>query len=951
MNTQQRAILSKARRLLAMDSRWITVKPNGAENKGSPVKIDESGRIEAGMGGKFNGEKINEVRKSFVGAKPPSKEHLAAVAKPKYEKKPPAKVKLKETHIQIKEPIKAEKSIFGGYWVEGMPENSSIDRNDVTVKNGYIVGVRKGLEQAMSRELRRTIETVGEAQPLSEKTLVKQKAEADAKAEREAQSERRAAIMVALLRGEMTPEVIEYLEHIGKQAETSVASIPATTAASSTGVQSKTSIQEKIKQSKINKGGEGAESRKAISFPQEIKKLVSESKEGGYDFSRTDREVAVNFAKNVLMIGRKGGSTFKMFSDLANHSWQREVFDARSLGLWGDAEKYAKEGLLEEIDGNTYKYKFTEQGAFLARKALLEAKGRIEKRVVAKSATAVSKNLEEKADTGNNKKAEKAANKAKKEQDGTKTNIGHIAKETEKAVMVNALCEVAGHDKPIKVGVWFPKSRLVNGNAPIDLIRQKERELSEKFRGGLSGYELDGASEEPEDKAYLQHKPKSSSNSNGGTILNVPYKQRNIAKQFGAKWDAEKKTWYIPEGEEVPPQIKYLIAKDSMCMMAQDRSLRSYDQDGRLHVESSNISKATVNPYYGSEIPNYQQLGLEPKKVYYLLRDPEELEKAAPTFNNLPLLSKHIPVSADEPQKDVIVGTTGSDAKFEDGYLKCSLAVWDSEAIAGIESGEQVELSSAYHYTADMTAGEFEGRHYDGVMRDIVGNHVALVDVGRAGRDVVVSDADPFHERKIMKLKAGAKARIQAAVQPLLAQDAELSPDELLQVIGSLTNEVQTAEDDGEDLPPENVENVGTDEDEPEDGDNNSAPAEPEELAEDEEPEAPEGGAPKPAQDAAISKMAMDAAIKRAVEAERKRSQALATAQREVAHIVGDVAMDNAADVYKFALEQSGIDVTGVHPSAYRAMVGMLGKPKQPMAQDAAKTAEQFPGLSRIRKA
>ncbi|WP_304676709.1 DUF2213 domain-containing protein [Neisseria polysaccharea] len=388
--------------------------------------------------------------------------------------------------------------------------------------------------------------------------------------------------------------------------------------------------------------------------------------------------------------------------------------------------------------------------------------------------------------------------------------------------------------------------------------------------------------------------------------------------------------------------------------IAQDRSLRSYDQDGRLHVESSNISKATVNPYYGSEIPNYRQLGLEPKKVYYLLRDPEELEKAAPTFNNLPLLNKHIPVSADEPQKEVIAGTTGSDTVFEDGYLKCSLAVWDAEAIAGIESGEQVELSSAYHYTADMTAGEFEGRHYDGVMRDIVGNHVALVDVGRAGRDVVVSDADPFHERKTMKLKAGAKARIQAAVQPLLAQDAELSPDELLQVIGSLTNEVQTAQDDGKELPPENVENVGTDEDEPEDGENNTAPAEdeePEKPAEDEEPEAPEGGAPKPAQDAAISKMAMDAAIQKAVAAERKRAQALAAAQREVAHIVGDVAMDNAADVYKFALEQSGIDVTGVHPSAYRAMVGMLGKPKQPMAQDAAKAAEQFPGLSRIRKA
>lgn len=95
MNTQQRAILSKAHQLLAMDSRWITVKPNGAENKGSPVKIDESGRVEAGMGGKFNGEKINEVRKSFVGAKTPSKEHLAAVGKTvtQPEKTPPNNAK------------------------------------------------------------------------------------------------------------------------------------------------------------------------------------------------------------------------------------------------------------------------------------------------------------------------------------------------------------------------------------------------------------------------------------------------------------------------------------------------------------------------------------------------------------------------------------------------------------------------------------------------------------------------------------------------------------------------------------------------------------------------------------------------------------------------------------------------------------------------------------------
>ena len=385
----------------------------------------------------------------------------------------------------------------------------------------------------------------------------------------------------------------------------------------------------------------------------------------------------------------------------------------------------------------------------------------------------------------------------------------------------------------------------------------------------------------------------------------------------------------------MPPQIKYLIAKDSRCMMAQDRSMRSYDEDGRLHVETSNISKATVNPYYGSEIPNHDKLGLEPTKVYYMLRDPEELEKAVQTFNNLPLLSKHIPVSADEPQKDVIVGTTGSDAKFEDGYLKCSLAVWDSEAIAGIESGEQMELSSAYRYVADMTAGEFNGMRYDGVMRDIVGNHVALVDVGRAGRDVVVSDADPFSERKVMKLKKGAKARIHAVLKPLMAQDAELSPDELLQVIGSLTNEVQTAE--------EAAEEVGTDEEE------TAADEDVEEVAKDEESEAPQP--PEQAQDRGISKVAMDKAIAAAVSQERKRMQALATAQREVSHIVGDVTMDSAEDVYKFALEQQGVDVSGVHPSAYRAMVGMLGKSSPKVAMDSANAAsKQFKGLARIKK-
>ena len=77
------------RRLLAQDSaKWITVHPNGkgmtksgVKAKGQPVLIDgETGEVLGGMGGKFTGQKIDEVRKSFVGPKTPPEERPAKAA-------------------------------------------------------------------------------------------------------------------------------------------------------------------------------------------------------------------------------------------------------------------------------------------------------------------------------------------------------------------------------------------------------------------------------------------------------------------------------------------------------------------------------------------------------------------------------------------------------------------------------------------------------------------------------------------------------------------------------------------------------------------------------------------------------------------------------------------------------------------------------------------------------
>lgn len=219
------------------------------------------------------------------------------------------------------------------------------------------------------------------------------------------------------------------------------------------------------------------------------------------------------------------------------------------------------------------------------------------------------------------------------------------------------------------------------------------------------------------------------------------------------------------------------------------QSVRAKDDDGRMRVSTANISKANVCEYYGREIPDFERLGLDPNKKYKLLRHPEELQKAASTFNNLPILSTHVPVTSTEFPQDKIIGATGSDTKFDGLYLKNNLAFWPQEAIDDIESNAKKQLSAGYRYKADMTPGEFKGVPYDGVMRDIVGNHLALVREGRAGADVVVGDSNVFSETRsnyMSKLSPQAARAVVDALKRrgMLAMDT--SPEEAAHLVGEI---------------------------------------------------------------------------------------------------------------------------------------------------------------------
>lgn len=391
--------------------------------------------------------------------------------------------------------------------------------------------------------------------------------------------------------------------------------------------------------------------------------------------------------------------------------------------------------------------------------------------------------------------------------------------------------------------------------------------------------------------------------------------------------------------------------------LAFDRaSVRSFDGNGRLQVKVSNISKANVCPYFGREIPNHEKLGLDPDKIYRLWRHPDELKKAAATFNNIPLLNIHTPDFPGDPPRESRVGVTHSNAAFDGTYLTNGLSVWDNSAIAGIETEEQEELSSSYQYVADMTPGTTPtGEVYDGIMRDIVGNHVALVETGRAGSDVLVADSLPPELKHMSKRKAAA---IRATLKPLLAQDADLEAEvrKALLALDEADKEDEeeqkkkTADDeDDEEDEKEKKKKPASDSDEDDEDEKKKKPADDEDDEDDKK-------------DDKVSKTAMDSAIRLAADSATKLAaknfREVREAEQAVRPLIGDVvAMDSASDVYRTALEQSGIDVKGIHHSAFPAMVQMAISQKQNsrpvIAQDSASISDfekEFPTAGKLKR-
>ena len=195
--------------------------------------------------------------------------------------------------------------------------------------------------------------------------------------------------------------------------------------------------------------------------------------------------------------------------------------------------------------------------------------------------------------------------------------------------------------------------------------------------------------------------------------------------------------------------MRLIIDEDQMInkndILTFDAStVRHVDNNGNLHVERSPVTRVQVAPYFGYEIPGWQERKLKPDKYYYGYRCAEELSKPE-TLNSLkgiPIQLNHHDDYPDAPAKSTRIGSTGDFVKFEEPFLFCSLHIQDQNAIDRINDNSMRELSLGYYYEPDFTPGTTDsGQKYDFVMRNIRANHLALVEAGRCGPQVAVYDS------------------------------------------------------------------------------------------------------------------------------------------------------------------------------------------------------------------
>lgn len=182
-----------------------------------------------------------------------------------------------------------------------------------------------------------------------------------------------------------------------------------------------------------------------------------------------------------------------------------------------------------------------------------------------------------------------------------------------------------------------------------------------------------------------------------------------------------------------------MFATDLLTLDAPKRT-----REGFLAVRAK-AARVGVYDYSGAEVDPQNAHGLRDKPVVKVLRDDATVfdQAAARSFIGKPVTNDHPaqPVTSAN-WRDHARGTIMG-AMRDGDHLSFDILLTDASAIAAVEGGKR-ELSNGY--ATDLEFGQFkapDGTVCDARQTGIVGNHIAIVDRGRAGPECRIGDAAP----------------------------------------------------------------------------------------------------------------------------------------------------------------------------------------------------------------
>ncbi len=201
--------------------------------------------------------------------------------------------------------------------------------------------------------------------------------------------------------------------------------------------------------------------------------------------------------------------------------------------------------------------------------------------------------------------------------------------------------------------------------------------------------------------------------------------------------------------------------------------------DGRLRADAA-ITRAGVFVYRNPD-------GTERRE--YRPRDEVFKFDSLSTFADVPVTDDHPPeMLTARNARQYAVGHVSGAPRRDGDMLLAQLVIIDEAVVAKMDAGK-TQLSCGYECDLELTPGVSpEGERYDAVQRAIRGNHVALVDVGRAGPEArvrmdaatMISGGEPVSNpnrkdslmnEEVLKQLTAATAELAAA--KVRADDAE----------------------------------------------------------------------------------------------------------------------------------------------------------------------------------